>query len=253
MGAVTVITSGKGGAGKSTTAANLGLVLAAAGRRVLLLDCDAGLGCQDMLLGLSQRRVFDLSDVVAGAAAPKKAIYACPQAPRLFVMPAPLHEENLISPDIMRQLVPALSRYYDHVLIDSPAGLGEGFQSAVAAADRALVVVTPDRVCVSAARRTHDALLCSGVREQRLVINRFSAVQFARAEAFPDLDAVIDEAGVQLIAVIPEDRTLAAAAAKELPPPDCPAALAFGRLAMRLEGRTVELPPLQKFGSQNGL
>ena len=84
MGAVTVITSGKGGAGKSTTAANLGLVLAAAGRRVLLLDCDAGLGCQDMLLGLSQRRVFDLSDVVAGAAAPKKVNLCVPAGAEAF-------------------------------------------------------------------------------------------------------------------------------------------------------------------------
>lgn len=247
MGAVTVITSGKGGVGKSTTAANVGLALASRGRRVLLLDCDAGLGCLDMLLGISQRRVFDLSDVVAGDASPSQAIYQSPYTQQLFVMPAPLHEEDLISPGVMRQLVPALARYYDHVLIDSPAGLGAGFRSAVAAADRALVVATPDGVCAAAARRARESLLDCGVQEQRLVINRFSAAQFCASQFFADLDAVIDAAGVQLIAVIPEDPELQTAAARTLPPSDCPAALAFGRLALRLEGCTVPLPSLRKF------
>ncbi len=247
MGAVTVITSGKGGVGKSTTAANVGLALASRGRRVLLLDCDAGLGCLDMLLGISQRRVFDLSDVVAGDASPSQAIYQSPYAHSLYVMPAPLHEEDLISPDVMRQLVPALARYYDHVLIDSPAGLGAGFRSAAAAADRALVVATPDGVCAVAARRARESLLDCGVQEQRLVINRFSAAQFRAAQFFADLDAVIDAAGIQLIAVIPEDSQLQTAAARALPPADCPAALAFGRLALRLEGCTVPLPSLRKF------
>ncbi|MCH4238706.1 MAG: P-loop NTPase [Oscillospiraceae bacterium] len=247
MGAVTVITSGKGGVGKSTTTAHTGLALAARGRRVLLLDCDAGLGCLDMLLGVSQRRVFDLSDVVSGAASPAKAIYASPLMPGLYLMPAPLHEEDLVSSSVMRQLVPALARHYDHVLIDCPAGVGTGFRSACAAADRAVIVSTPDGISTTAAAKTRGQLLEMGVSEQRLVINRFSASFFRQAHFFSDLDAVIDAAGVQLIAVIPEDSTLQAAAVSGLPPRNSPAVLAFARLALRLEGREVPLPSLQKF------
>ncbi len=246
MGAVTVITSGKGGVGKSTTAAQTGLALAARGRRVLLLDCDAGLGCLDMLLGVSQRRVFDLSDVVSGAASPAKAIYTSPLMDGLFLMPAPLHEEDLVSPSIMKQLVPTLARHFDHILIDCPAGIGTGFRSACAAADRAVVVSTPDGVSAAAASKARDQLLEHGISEQRLVINRFSASFFRQAHFFSDLDAVIDATGIQLIAVIPEDDALRASAVNGLPPKNSPAVLAFSRLALRLEGREVPLPPLQK-------
>ncbi|HCA72008.1 MAG TPA: septum site-determining protein MinD [Ruminococcaceae bacterium] len=246
MGAVTVITSGKGGVGKSTTAAQTGLALAARGRRVLLLDCDAGLGCLDMLLGVSQRRVFDLSDVVSGAASPAKAIYTSPLMDGLSLMPAPLHEEDLVSPSVMKQLVPTLARHFDHILIDCPAGIGTGFRSACAAADRAVVVSTPDGVSAAAASKARDQLLEHGISEQRLVINRFSASFFRQAHFFSDLDAVIDATGIQLIAVIPEDDALRASAVNGLPPKNSPAVLAFSRSALRLEGREVPLPPLQK-------
>ncbi|MDD4806953.1 MULTISPECIES: P-loop NTPase [Caproicibacterium] len=246
MGAVTVITSGKGGVGKSTTTVHMGLALAARGRRVLLLDCDAGLGCLDMLLGVSQRRVFDLSDVVSGTTSPDKAIYQSPLMPGLFLMPAPLHEEDLVSTGVMRQLVPALAHHYDHVLIDCPAGIGTGFRSACAAADRAVVVSTPDGISTAAAAKVRGQLLTLGISEQRLVINRFSLKFFRRAHFFSDLDAVIDTTGIQLIAVIPEDHALCAAAVNGLPPKNSPAVLAFARLALRLEGHNVPLPPLQK-------
>ena len=246
MGAVTVITSGKGGVGKSTTTAHMGLALAARGRRVLLLDCDAGLGCLDLLLGVSQRRVFDLSDVVSGTATPAKALYQSPLMDGLFLMPAPLYEEDVVSAGVMRQLVPALARHFDHVLIDCPAGLGTGFRSACAAAQRALVVSNPDDICVTAASRARDQLMQLGITEQRLVINRFSADFFRKSQFFRDLDAVIDAVGIQLIAVIPEDSALRASATHGLPPRNSPASLAFARLALRLEGRAVPLPPLRR-------
>jgi len=151
METVTVITSGKGGVGKSTVTAGLGAALAARGRRVLLIDGDAGLGCLDHMLGISERRVFDIADVVSGAAEPDKAVYASSFSPNLFLLPAPGTEEDVVSPDVMRELVGVLARYYDHVLIDSPAGVGQGFLSAAAAARRALVR-TPS-VCATPRRR----------------------------------------------------------------------------------------------------
>lgn len=247
MKSVTVITSGKGGVGKSTVSSGLGAALAARGRRVLLIDGDAGLGSLDHMLGVSERRVFDIADVVSGVAEPDKAIYASAFEPNLFLMPAPDTEEDVVSPEIMRQLVGVLSRYYDHILIDSPAGVGQGFLSAASSATRALVVATPDPVCLRDAARTRLRLQEAGVTGARLVVNRFSASRFRAQGYYRDLDAVIDAAGVRLIAVIPEDAELAAATVRsQKAPVKCAGALAVGRLAARLEGEQVPLPPLNK-------
>ncbi len=248
MDSVTVITSGKGGAGKSTVTAGLGFALAMRGKRVLLIDGDAGLGCLDHILGVSERRVFDIADVVSGAAEPGRAVYACPFSQNLFLLPAPQTEEDVVSPDIMRELVSIFSRYYDHVLIDSPAGVGQGFLSASASAKRALLIATPDPVCLRDTAQTRLRLLEAGVSQQRLVVNRFNSGRFRAQGYYADLDSVIDSAGVRLIAVIPDDAQLAAAAANARPAPErSPGAMALSRLAARLEGENVPLPSLQKF------
>jgi len=248
MGAITVITSGKGGVGKSTVTTGLGIALANRGRRVLLIDGDAGLGCLDHMLGVTEQQVFDIADVVSGSVEPVKAVYTCPFIQNLFLLPAPVNQDDVISPDIMRQLVQVLARYYDHVLIDSPAGVGGGFHSAVAAAQRALVVSTPDPVCLRNANKARAILQADGITQHRLVINRFSSNNFRLQGYYPDLDSVIDAAGIRLIAVIPEDPLLAAAGAKSSSAPQkSPGAMAFGRLAARLEGEQVPLASLQKF------
>ncbi|HEX3000277.1 MAG TPA: P-loop NTPase [Armatimonadota bacterium] len=248
MEKVTVITSGKGGAGKSTVTAGLGAALAARGRRVLLIDGDAGLGCLDHILGVSERRVFNIADVVSGAADPDKAVYASAFSPNLFLLPAPETEEDVVSPDIMRELVGIFSRYYDHVIIDSPAGVGQGFLSAAASARRAMLVATPDPVCLRDTAQTRLRLEEAGVTQQRLIVNRFRSATFRAQGYYPDLDAVIDAAGVRLIAVIPDDPLLAAACANSRPAPErSPGGMALARLAARLEGVQVPLPPLQKF------
>lgn len=242
MGAVTVITSGKGGVGKSTLTTGLGLALVRRGRRVLLIDGDAGLSSLDLMLGVAERQVFTIADVAAGEADPVKSIYACEWAPGLFLLPAPSREEDIISPEIMKQLVTALAKYYDHVLIDCPAGVGSGFYSAVAPAQRALVVSTPDPVCLRDCNKTRVALEDAGVRQQRLVVNRFNKKSFRNLGAYRDLDAVIDVSGIRLIAIIPEDPALAAAAASSGPAPlKSAGSMAFGRLAARLEGEQVPL------------
>jgi septum site-determining protein MinD len=247
MNSVIVITSGKGGVGKSTVTAGLGTALAARGRRVLLIDGDAGLGSLDLMLGVAEHRVFDIADVISGAAEPDKAVYVSAFEPNLFLMPAPGTEEDVVSPDIMRQFVTVLSRYYDHILIDSPAGVGQGFLSACASAGRALVVATPDPVCLRDAAQTRLRLLEAGIRQQRLVVNRFSAAQFRARGSYGDMDSVINAAGIRLIAVVPEDPKLAASAlGSERMPEKSPGALALGRLAARLEGEVIPLPPLQK-------
>ncbi|MCI1955835.1 MAG: septum site-determining protein MinD, partial [Oscillospiraceae bacterium] len=149
---------------------------------------------------------------------------------------------------IMRELVGIFARYFDHVLIDSPAGVGQGFLSAAASARRAMLVATPDPVCLRNTAQTRLRLQEAGVTQQRLIINRFSGANFRTQGYYRDLDSVIDAAGVRLIAVIPEDPLLAAAAANAKPAPQkSPGAMALARLAARLEGNRVPLPPLQKF------
>ena len=244
MGVITVVTSGKGGVGKSTVAAGVGAALARRRRRVLLIDGDAGLSCLDLMLGVAEEKVFDIADVICGAAAPAQAIYQCPWQEGLFLLPAPAQVEDIASPEVMRHLVPALARYYDHVLVDCPAGLGRGFESAAATASRALVVSTPDPVCLRNSSKAGLALAQHGIAQTRLVVNRFSGAEFVRQNVFHNLD----EAGIRLIAVIPQDFALAAAAANgQAPAPRGKGVMALERLAARLEGEQVPLASLSKF------
>lgn len=247
MGAVTVITSGKGGVGKSTVCAGLGTALARRGKRVLLVDGDAGLRCLDQMLGVGEAVLYDISDVVAGNCEPIRAIYPCEAVPGLFLLPAPAREDKTVAPALMKRLVPILSQYYDHVLIDCPAGIGKGFESCIAAAGRALVVTTADPVCLRDCDRVRGLLGKAGISSQRLIINRFSYSGFFKMDLYSDLDNVIDSAGIRLIAVIPEDPQLAAAAARAVPfPQKSPGAKALNRLAARLEGEQVPLASLKK-------
>ena len=241
MGIATVITSGKGGVGKSTAAVGLGRALAARGRRVLLVDCDAGLRSLDRMTGTEESLVFDSSDVVYGRCAPAQAIYPC--CPGLDLLPAPASGDNLIRPAVMERLVPLQKRYYDYVLLDSPAGVGAGFRSAACAADRALVVCSPDPVCVRSAGTVRRLLERLGVEDKRLAINRFEGELFDRTGVYADLDAVIDASGLRLFGMAPEDHAMAAAFLKGTAAPEkSPAMMAFTRMAARLEGEAVPMP-----------
>lgn len=248
MGAITVITSGKGGVGKSTVTAHLGRVLAMRGRRVLIMDGDAGLRCQDLLLGVSSSLLFDMGDVVRGNCEPIRAIYECSDTPGLWLLPAPQKWENRLSPYVMRQLAELLADYYDHVLIDSPAGIDEGFEAACAAAQRALVVTQCTPVCLRSSEHVHRLLTDRGIRQQRLIINRFSYAAFRRQDDFDDLDSVIDTAGIRLMGIVPEDALLTRSGdQKSLLLRRSAGFAAMQRLAARLEGESVPLGSLRKF------
>ncbi len=242
MGVSTVITSGKGGVGKSTVSVGLGRALAGKGRRVLLIDCDAGLRSLDRMTGTEENLVFDISDVVYGRCAPAEAIYPCAGTEGLFLLPAPSSGENMIRPGVMRKLVPLLKRYYDHVLLDSPAGVGGGFRSAACAADRALIVCNPDPVCARGANAADGLLKKLSVEDRRLVINRFNGEFFDETGVYSDLDGVIDAAGVRLFGVVPEDFSLAAAFLKGKEAREASAGMmALCRMAGRLEGENIPL------------
>lgn len=246
MGAVTVITSGKGGVGKSTISVGLGAALARRGRRVLLVDGDAGLRSLDHMLNVDSKLVFDISDIILGNCEPIRAIYSC-EIPGLFLLPAPNSIEKTVKPAYMKQLILVLAPYYDHILIDSPAGIGSGFRSSIIGADRALIVSTPDPICLRDSDKVRRLLQKSEITVQRLIINRFDVTRFREANCYEDLDKVIDAAGIRLIAVIPEDARMAASIVNALPcPVGTPAFCAFERLAARLEGEQVPLASLEK-------
>ena len=200
MGQVTVVTSGKGGAGKSTVTAGLGCALARLGRKVLLVDADAGLRSLDLLLGIGGAAVYDIADVFAGNCEPIRAIYPSPICSGVFVAPAPVSLEQLCAPEDMRLLCRGFSRYYDDVIIDCPAGVGQGFRTAVAGAEAALVVTTPDMVCARDAQIV-SRLLSEGEVPARLIINRLRALPVMKGR-MPDVDEIIDTAGLQLLGIL---------------------------------------------------
>lgn len=245
MSQICVVTSGKGGAGKSTVTAGLGYALSRHNGRVLLIDADAGLRSLDLMLGVSGTTMYDLSDVFAGNCEPVRAIYSSPVFQNVFVLPAPLRLEEMCSPDEMRALCRSLASYYDQVIIDCPAGLGPGFETAIAAADRALVVSTPDMVCA------RDAQILGHLLEERqlkahLIINRLRPNKVMDG-SMPDVDEIIDTAGIQLLGIIPEDEEVAVACANARPLPSaCNAAICFGNIARRFMGESVSLARLEK-------
>ncbi|MBP3937729.1 MAG: septum site-determining protein MinD [Clostridia bacterium] len=245
MGTITVVTSGKGGAGKSTVSAGLGCALADLGHKVLLLDGDAGLRSLDLMLGVSSATVYDMSDVFAGRCEPVRAIYPSPICRDVSVIAAPVHLEQLCSPEDMRRLCQSFVQHFDDLIIDCPAGIGSGFEAAVAAADRALVVTTPDLVCARDANIVSDLLEAKGI-PARLVINRLRARPIRKGKT-PDIDTLIDMAGIRLIGVLPDDEQVATANANGNPLPLQSAAHeAFANIARRLQGENVPLMDLNR-------
>lgn len=242
MGKVTVITSGKGGTGKSTITAGLGAALVRRGDRVLLIDCDAGMRGIDLMLGVSGELVFDVADIINGNCPPTSAIYPCKTVPDLYILPAPQNVRDEISPSIMRRLTKILVRYYDHILIDSPAGIGAGFRSASAPANSAILVANAEPLSLRGCDKVRHKLRHSQVSDIRLIINRFNERRFRRMDVYSDLDSVIDEAGARLLGIVPEDNTAAALSQKGNPIEGrLKAAYAFDRIAARMDGRDVEL------------
>ncbi len=241
---IAVITSGKGGVGKSTVSVGLACALSARGQRVLVIDTDAGLRSLDLMLGVSDRAVYDLGDIFARRQEPSAVIVESPLCKNVFVLPAPPSHEDMASPEEMTYLCRGLAEHFDTVLIDCPAGIGRGFELAVAAADRAILVTTPDPV---AARDIYVAstLLDRLDISYKMVINRLRP-KTVRKGQMPDIDTVMDVAQVPLLGVIPEDEAVTVSTAQGRTFPEkCPASLAFRNIAARFLGESVPLGKLK--------
>ena len=199
MGIVIAVTSGKGGTGKTSVTGGVASCLARLGKRVLCIDMDIGLRNLDISLGLSDRALMDFSDVAEGRCPLARAAVTHPDLPNLSLLTAPMS----LSPDVT-----AARDRYDYIMIDSPAGLGPGFQLAVCGADRALVVATNDASSLRDAQRTVEELY--RIRQVHLVMNRIQPRLLRQLRT--TIDDAMDAAGLPLIGVIPEDRRVILAA-----------------------------------------
>ena len=241
MNNVFVVTSGKGGAGKSTVTAFLGMELCKLGKKVLLIDMDEGLRSLDLMLDVSSHTLFDVSDIIKGNCNVNQASSPVKQCANLYLLPAPITVNSLNSPKGMRILCDKLSDYFDFILIDSPAGVGKGFVNAVEGADNALVVVIPDVVSVRDGAYVARLLREKDIKNIRLIINKID-IDLVKKGVFYNIDEVIDATTLQLIAAIPYDIDLLKRF--EINTNllyDSPALEAFSRLAKRMLKENIPL------------
>ncbi len=242
MSQVIVVASGKGGTGKTTVSTSLALALAKKDNKVLVIDCDSGMRGADMMLGITDKLVHDMSDVISGACDERDALYECSGVSGLYTIAAPSMAEDEVSPQLMKQFVEKNKDQYDFIIIDAPAGTGSGFEAAAIAADRALVVVNAEPTSVRGGINIRQKLTDMGIMDQRLVVNRFDMQRFISMGMYKDLDEIIDITGIQLIALIPEDVRITALAQRgALATNWSKCTVVFDALAARIKGENIPL------------
>lgn len=208
MGEVIVVTSGKGGVGKTTTTANIGTGLASLGYKVALVDTDIGLRNLDVVLGLENRIVYDIVDVTSGNCRLRQALIKDKRLEGLHLLPAAqTKDKTAVNPEQMRDLCAELKKEFDYVIIDCPAGIEQGFRNAIAGADKAIVVTTPEVSAVRDADRIIGLLEAADLREPKLIVNRIRP-KMVRQGDMMSIDDIIDILAIDLLGVIPEDEMI---------------------------------------------
>lgn len=233
-----IITSGKGGVGKSTASAAIGTILNNMGKKTLLVDCDAALSSLDIMLTQSERAVFSWVDAAKGSCELQQAILKSDTAPHL--LPAPRKRTDEMNDIDFRELFTEVENDYDYIIFDSPAGLGSGFKRAARAADFGVCIATADEICVKDAAAVHNALIANGVKKNRLLINKYS-IPMAKKGKLLTVDEIIDTTFIQLIGIVPLDKSLPYSGLTEFFKKKNKAYRAFERIAKRFDGQNVEL------------
>jgi len=240
MAKVISVTSGKGGVGKSTICVGLGMAYALLGKNVLLIEFDVGLRGMDLMLGVSDKIVYDLGDLLEGRCNINKAIVESPWNSDLNIIVAPI---SLDSPMVMtdvKLLIEGLKGHFDIIILDTPAGLGMSMKLS-SLSDMALVVATPDYVCIRDGNKVVNALHKMGFKNHRLVINRVNH-KLLKKNIVKDLDEVIDGVSSQLIGVLPEDTGLQLSVLKGTPLSEKTNIVDICKaIALRIEGEYVPL------------
>lgn len=249
---VITVTSGKGGVGKTTAVANLATALALDGKRVVCIDGDIGLRNLDVIMGLENRIVYDIVDVIEGRCKLKQAMIRDKHLPELYLIPAAqTRDKNAVSPSDMVRLCKDLRPDADFVIIDSPAGIERGFRNAIAAADRVIVVTNPEVSAVRDADRVVGILEAEEKGNPALILNRLNPTLVKNNDMLSAED-VLDLLGIQLIGVVPEDETVIIGSNRGAPVVNdakSRAGMAFRNIAKRLQGQDI---PFMDLDHQNG-
>ena len=249
-GTVITITSGKGGVGKTTTTANLATALAMLGQRVIALDADIGLRNLDIIMGLENRIIHDIVDVVERRCTLGEALVTDNRVRSLAVLPAAQTRDKAdISTGQMQEICTQLRTMADFVLIDSPAGIEHGFHNAVMPADKILLVTTPDVSALRDADKVIYLLENELHRQPWLILNRYNA-ELSTTGEMRDIDDVLDILAIDLLGVVPEDSQILLATDRGLPAvhnPDIHSGIAYQNISRRILGQNV---PLLRFRRQ---
>jgi len=250
---VITITSGKGGVGKTTTTANLGVCLSKMGQRVVVIDTDIGLRNLDMVMGLQNRIIYDIVDLVEGRCRLRQALIRDKVLPELYLLPAAQsRDKSAVSRADMLAVCKELEGQCDFVLIDSPAGIEDGFRNAVAPANEFIVVTTPDATAVQDADRVLGILETENRHDIRLVVNRVRDDLVKRREMLSP-DAIVDALAVELLGTVPDDERVLVCDTRGTPvahEPRSPASKAYHVIAERLLGEEMHVPALVKKGNR---
>lgn len=248
MGEVIVVTSGKGGVGKTTTTANLGTGFALMGKKVVLIDADIGLRNLDVVMGLENRIVYDLVDVTEGNCRLKQALIRDKRYETLYLLPAAqTRDKSAVSPDQMQKLCRDLAQEFDYVLIDCPAGIEQGFKNAIAGADRAVIVTTPEVSAVRDADRIIGLLEAEGKSNPKLIVNRIRP-QMVKKGDMMDIDDIIEILAIDLLGIIPEDEYIVISTNRGEPAvvnPASAASTAYKNIVRRMTGENVPLMTME--------
>ncbi|MBQ6887243.1 MAG: septum site-determining protein MinD [Lachnospiraceae bacterium] len=247
MSEVIVITSGKGGVGKTTTTANVGTGLAKLNKKVVMIDTDIGLRNLDVVLGLENRIVYNLVDVIEGKCRVKQALIKHKKYPELCLLPsAQTRDKDAVTPEQMKALVEELKKDFDYILLDCPAGIEQGFRNAIAGADRALVVTTPEVSAIRDADRIIGLLEANEMKKIDLIINRLRVDMVKRGDMLK-VEDVCDILSINLIGVVPDDENIVIATnqGEPLVGTDCPAGKTYENICKRVMGEEVPLMDLE--------
>lgn len=250
MAKTIVITSGKGGVGKTTSTANIGTALALQGKKVCLIDMDIGLRNLDVVLGLENRIIYDVIDVIEGRAKVHQALIKDKRfEDLLFLLPAAQHaDKNAIKPEDVIKIIEELDEFYDYILVDSPAGIERGFENSIAAADAAIIITTPEISAIRDADRIVGILENRDIEEPKLVINRIRREMMDSGDVM-DVDEITHHLSLELLGIIYEDDEVVRTSNKGSPivlDPDHISSQGYRNIAKRILGESVPLLTVKK-------
>ena len=245
---VIVVTSGKGGVGKTTTSANVGTGLSVMGKKVALIDTDIGLRNLDVVMGLENRIVYNLVDVIEGKCRAKQAPIKDKRHPNLYLLPsAQARDKTAVNPEQMKKLLDSMRQQFDYIILDCPDGIEQGFQNAIAGADRAIVVTTPEVSAIRDADRIIGLLEANDIKNMDLVINRLRFDMIKRGEMMSSAD-VVEILSIPLLGIVPDDENVVVSTnqGEPLVGRASLAGQAYSNICERILGREVPIMELEK-------